>query len=31
LAAATPLALALVSVLFVWVHWYASGTVVDVT
>ena len=31
LAAATPLALVLVSVLFVWVHWYASGTVVDVT
>jgi len=31
LAAATPLALVLVSVLFVWLHWYASGTVVDVT
>ena len=31
LAAATPLALALVSVLFVWLQWYATGTVVDLT
>ena len=31
LAAATPLALALVGVLFVWLQWYATGTVVDVS
>jgi len=31
LAAGTPVALALVSVLFVWLHWYATGTVVDLT
>jgi len=31
LAAGMPLALSLVGVLFVWLHWYATGTVVDVT
>jgi high-affinity iron transporter len=31
LTAAVPLSLALVGVLFVWLHWYAGGTVVDLT
>lgn len=31
LAAALPLGTALVLLLFVWLHWYASGTVVDLT
>ncbi len=30
-AAAVPLGLVLVSVLFVWLHWYATGVVIDVT
>ncbi len=30
-AAAVPLGLLLVSVLFVWLHWYAAGVVVDLT
>ncbi len=30
-AAAVPVGLVLVSVLFVWLHWYAAGTVVDLT
>lgn len=29
--AAVPIGLALVGVLFVWLHWYAGGTVVDLT
>lgn len=30
-SAAIPLALALVTVLFIWLHWYATGTVIDPT
>ncbi len=30
-AAAVPLGLVLVSVLFIWLHWYAGGVVVDIT
>lgn len=31
IGAAVPLGLVLVAVLFVWLHWYAAGTVVDLT
>jgi hypothetical protein len=31
IAAGVPVTLMLVGVLFVWLHWYAAGTVVDLT
>lgn len=31
IGAAVPLGLVLVAVLFVWLHWYAAGTVIDLT